>query len=1306
MFIQRHQRILSVLLLVAFGFSVISTSIPNAAALSAITFTTKETLSSNNLQFQQVSESSTGPDYATFLDATATGTYQRSHYSNYALQLNGATQYATIPYVSLSSLTYSIWFKVPTAPAGDTNLFSYMKTLVRIGGGQIKWYSDVDLASYNISATITAGTWHDIIVSQSGTTFTLYLDGSALVTNASTNPIDTTNFSNQIGAFASTNNCVCLIDNVGVWSVAKDATQAASIYAGNFDSTGNELFYRMNEGTGATIYDKQTGAGRSGSLTGSPVFSPNVPSGGESNITTATTTLSGSGNTINSGAYTSPVDLSRYSASLDGVNDDITAANVAVPNPSITVSVWLYLRSVGPEELVSEWQCAPNPNEKGFDLYVAGGGSNALSFVVADGAVVYYAPQTYIINSGNINQWHHVVGQATTNTISLWVDNQLIGTGTGTFTPQPSTVPLYIGRHSGCGAIGYANTAIDDLNIYSDYKSPSDITTLYNGGVITANRVLAYDFNNGVGTSTKDLAGSNTGTLENGVIWTSAVPTQSVSRPTTYITGRDTVTGKNGYAKISLADLSKTGDLYQVSSYYPRAIAQSTTNIWGVNYDSASNGNLVISAIPRSLASYSEASLYTGTGGNPGHGVLANVVGGNLINIGAGAPQTIAAEKITATSTLLGRKIDGLSVDLAKAAGTTGTATIGIFDASGNPVTTFGTQDVSLLTTSFVSYRFVGQNRVIQAGDYIGVKFTGGDATHYIQSHTTASDTFDGTNSIISDFNGSWTDNASFDYGATFIDTSNIKMAVYDGTTDVSYTFFECGSTTLCVVKYAGSASTISTSMAHTAGKPYQIIQSANQVLIMTDSKTYSLSLLTDTVSQVYSNTFPTRYPQTFSITPAARTYITSVYIANSTIAYSHNPTTDTRSQTGLFVTSTVDSTGAFSVFAPTKYYYLPTNLLTLEASTDTGTTWTLKSVGSNVQLAPVAYSEQLGVNLISNSTLFSKDVFRLVCATGSYHVPYGNYFVGSDSDCTMWRVLPTSSATVGRQIYEPYSRTASLVHVNPQTNYEFVLAAENPTYYSLKSSYNNKIVDVADFDAAGHLQQRYLYGQCYPVTVINNHNGNTINLGNICANDSFTKNINLASITIPVNWTAPGWTYTLTRVMNVGGSGNSQVTFSIDSNPHPYNASIVQTDHYLTTYQTYHTWYNTTLTNPSGTNGVFTINPTIADNATAYFIVYDQNMVPRITASSFGKTVSLTPLKNAWAPVGNIFGVSPFVFFIVLGAGVFVKSNAQIGIIVVAALAGFFAATELISLSDTLIGVITAVGALGAIYAGKKYFA
>ena len=133
----------------------------------------------------------------------------------------------------------------------------------------------------------------------------------------------------------------------------------------------------------------------------------------------------------------------------------------------------------------------------------------------------------------------------------------------------------------------------------------------------------------------------------------------------------------------------------------------------------------------------------------------------------------ISAQKIVnSSSELIGERIGRIDVPIALASGT-GTVTAGVFDSSGNTLHTFGTRDITTISTStnpYNWYSFTGTSSyTLSAGEYVGVKI-GSSGTLYIP-HRDSGSQYDGSNSHWDRWNGSWS--GSF----TNID-QNIKLYI------------------------------------------------------------------------------------------------------------------------------------------------------------------------------------------------------------------------------------------------------------------------------------------------------------------------------------------------------------------------------------------------------------------------------------------------------------------------------------------------------------------------------------------------
>lgn len=122
---------------------------------------------------------------------------------------------------------------------------------------------------------------------------------------------------------------------------------------------------------------------------------------------------------------------------------------------------------------------------------------------------------------------------------------------------------------------------------------------------------------------------------------------------------------------------------------------------------------------------------------------------------------TIAGEKVTSLSQLLGKDIDTMQIYLSKTGSPTGLVQLGVFDSNGVQKYSFGSIDSQLLTTQAISYTFNQspfQKYTLQLNDRVGVMFTGGDGSNFVKVSADSNNPFDGTNTVLDKFNtGVWT---------------------------------------------------------------------------------------------------------------------------------------------------------------------------------------------------------------------------------------------------------------------------------------------------------------------------------------------------------------------------------------------------------------------------------------------------------------------------------------------------------------------------------------------------------------------
>ena len=118
-------------------------------------------------------------------------------------------------------------------------------------------------------------------------------------------------------------------------------------------------------------------------------------------------------------------------------------------------------------------------------------------------------------------------------------------------------------------------------------------------------------------------------------------------------------------------------------------------------------------------------------------------------------------EYIGVDSQLVGDKIDSITLRLQRIGSPPGTFQVGVFNADLTPKKSFEVRSTSTISTSYQDYEFHLPNNelyTIQAGDRIGIKYNGGDASNAIGVMTDRdfANPFDGSSSYRARYESSW----------------------------------------------------------------------------------------------------------------------------------------------------------------------------------------------------------------------------------------------------------------------------------------------------------------------------------------------------------------------------------------------------------------------------------------------------------------------------------------------------------------------------------------------------------------------
>ena len=489
--------------------------------------------------------------------------------NNYSLDFGAVSHYVqltdddSIFDFGTNAFTMTVWFKVDSFPHTHTRLISghdgsdgdsfvmYANGTTGFGiYGAGNTYVDAG------SANVSTGTWYNGTVTRSGTTVTVYLDGQQVAQNTSISGSYVVDSSEGTHLGRDPDGHVVYgfsghMSHVGVWNEALTSSEVSAIYnsgnpldlltdSGNYSSSsGLQGYWRLEEGSGTSTADA-TGNSDDATISGAS-WSTDVPE---------TTTHSGTASCqVNLSASASGTLLEAwsndYSISLDGED-----TYLSIGNPSdlqitgnMTISAWFKTSSGSNNRIIDKDGGGGQP--RSYILLLV---SNKLRWVRFNSAGTGYTIDT--VDTYNDNAWHHVVvTNKTSGTIDIYVDGTALtlGTGTGNYTNVTSSGNSGITMNNAAVGINmgyfaattsqYFDGLIDEVAIWDDVLTSSEVTAIYNNGAPTdlttdagnyassANLQGHWRMEEGSGTSVADSSSnSNAATLNNSPTFSTTVP--------------------------------------------------------------------------------------------------------------------------------------------------------------------------------------------------------------------------------------------------------------------------------------------------------------------------------------------------------------------------------------------------------------------------------------------------------------------------------------------------------------------------------------------------------------------------------------------------------------------------------------------------------------------------------------------------------------------------------------------------------------------------------------------------------------
>ena len=458
-----------------------------------------------------------------------------------AISLDGANDYVTLPngaasYHEISISTWVYWngggnFQHIFDFGNSTSQYLYL-TPNTGSGMRFKITNGASSQQVDYATALPIGRWVHVAVTLSGSTGTLYINGTAVATNnAFTLAPDAFNPShNYIGNSQFSDPLFNgQIDDFRIYNYALSAAEVGGIVAsippptpGSVSASGgngsSQVSLSWGVASGATSYSVKRSISPGGSYT--PIYTGTATSyadtsgnpgvtyyyivvavnaagesiattelSGMANITmpkvhlrfdetTGSTVTDASGNGWNGtlvGGSTWTTGKINNAVSLSGTTNYATLPTGVIAGlGNCTISAWVKLNSTSNNTRIFDFGTGTSNY---FELCPKNGNNGFLRFEALNGGVVNQINTTYTFPTGT---WTHVAMTLSGSTGTIYVNGTAVGSNTAmTLNPSSfgSTTQNYIGK-SQWSSDPYLNGAVDEFQIYGRALSAAEISAL------------------------------------------------------------------------------------------------------------------------------------------------------------------------------------------------------------------------------------------------------------------------------------------------------------------------------------------------------------------------------------------------------------------------------------------------------------------------------------------------------------------------------------------------------------------------------------------------------------------------------------------------------------------------------------------------------------------------------------------------------------------------------------------------------------------------------------------------------------
>jgi plastocyanin len=404
------------------------------------------------------------------------------------------------------------------------------------------------------------GKWNHIAATYNNSVYKLYVNGQLAASNTVGSLTPYAIPQKYLGTISRANYFKGHVADLRLWSTARSQGQILSNMLQPLSGSETNLiaYYPLSTGIGDYVYDSSL-VGNIGVLGGNAIPESSDPTWKLAPLLTY---------------------VPNHTLYFDGIDDVVTIShNSVLDSYPLSIAVWVKTSTNDgiSRGILSKYTTGSN---NGYQIYLKNGNIYARYFKDSSNYIRDISGEG--VNGGSIKDgyWHHVVFVVDSSGGTIYVDGQQKSncSWTGTAAATTSTANLLIGVYE--AGIGYFNGAIDELNVWNEAKTVSQIQSMMNSSSIdrSSNLVASYRMNNDLSQYVYDYSGnslhgilgnSNSTSIEDPIITLSGAKLNDGY----YLTSNQyVIISLQGYSLAStstyamIKDLPTQGILYQYNS--------------------------------------------------------------------------------------------------------------------------------------------------------------------------------------------------------------------------------------------------------------------------------------------------------------------------------------------------------------------------------------------------------------------------------------------------------------------------------------------------------------------------------------------------------------------------------------------------------------------------------------------------------------------------------------------------------------------------------------------------------------------